>query len=259
MLLPLLQNNLLQGGSDVEVGASRASLSLTTYAATISYDINVAASAESLALSTAAATVALDVAVSASSAALTLATYDATISYDVNVSAGVKALSLTTYAATVDAGEVSVNVGTAALALTTYPATVEGTSAVVAASTGAGRSSRRPPTIYRVKVDGQPFEFRSLADAIAFLNQARDAAEQLAKTIVASSAQKQRLSSRKLPRPNVARPKIEVSSRDLRGAVNETKKEIDAIYERAVLDAEIAMLIEFAARERENEEIIWFM
>lgn len=131
MLLPLLQNNLLQGGSDVEVGVSVASLSLTTHAATISYDINVAVNAASLTLTTYPATVALDVAVNANAASLTLATHAATISYDVNVSAATAGLSLTTYSATVDTGDVNVAVGISALSLTTYPATVDATDAVI--------------------------------------------------------------------------------------------------------------------------------
>lgn len=127
-------------------------------------------------------------------------------------------------------------------------------ASVQIAPTGAGRS-RRVRHIYRVKVDGQQFEFKDLAAAITFLNEAKAAAQQLAQQTIANAVKRQSASSKKVEPPSIPMPKIEVSSRDLRGAVSATKREIAEIYSRAMRDAELAIMLELAIRDRDNEDI----
>lgn len=128
---------------------------------------------------------------------------------------------------------------------------------VIAAEAPAG--SRRPVrNIYRIRVDGQPFEFPNLAAAIEFLDQAKRTATQLAAKVTREATEIQRGTPLTVAPPKLDIPKITVSSRELRGAVTETKREIAAIYERAIRDAEIAMLLELDEREKHNETLIWF-
>lgn len=127
----------------------------------------------------------------------------------------------------------------------------------VLAESPAGRK-RRARNIYRVKVDGESFEFGSLAAALQFLDKAKRAAEQIAAQAVRQSLEKQRETKAEVIPPKFELPKFEYSSRDLRGAVTETKREIAEIYERAMRDAEIALMVELAQR-KQDEEIIWFM
>jgi len=132
MLLPLQLNNLLETSGDVEVSVGVASLTLTTYQATISYDVDVSVGTAGLTLATYSADVALDVDVAVSTAALSITTNAATISYDINVDAGTAALTVTTYQATVDTTtDIDVSVGTVNLGLTTYQATIDATDAVI--------------------------------------------------------------------------------------------------------------------------------
>jgi hypothetical protein len=51
-------------------------------------------------------------------------------------------------------------------------------------------------------------------------------------------------------------PKIEVSSRDLRAAVAQTKREIKAIYEHESELAELRMLLELSKRAQDDDETI---
>lgn len=125
------------------------------------------------------------------------------------------------------------------------------------AETPAGRS-RRTRNIYRIKVDGESFEFGSLAAALQFLDKAKRTAAQLAANAVRQSLEKQRETKAEVVPPTFEPPKFEYSSRDLRGAVTETKREINEIFERAVRDAEIAIMVELAQR-KQDEEIIWWL
>lgn len=128
-------------------------------------------------------------------------------------------------------------------------------------SAAAGRS-KRVRTIYRVKVDGHTFEFKSLADAIAFLEQAKATAVELAAQATREATEKQNASAERLPPPSFELPDIEISSRELRGAVTETKREIKEIYRKAVADIEVAMLATLRAREtleKDNEDTLWLL
>jgi len=114
----------------------------------------------------------------------------------------------------------------------------------------AGRKRFRD--IYRVTIDEQVFEFRSLAAAIQFLNQAKEAAALLAARKVAEASEKAEI-------PKFELPKIKISSRDLRPYVSATKAEISRTYRQAAIDAEIAILLEVQAKSEYNEEVIWFL
>lgn len=124
---------------------------------------------------------------------------------------------------------------------------------------GAGRATTRFRNIYRLKVDGNSFEFRSLADAIAFLERAKQAAARLALETRRKATELQSKQATPVRVEPLALPKIEASSRDLRAAVTETKREIAKTYRQAELDLEIALLLELADREKHNEEVIWLL
>lgn len=126
------------------------------------------------------------------------------------------------------------------------------TSAVVVntvASQDAGRK-RRTLNIYRVKVDGTAYEFRSLEDAIAFLERAKKAAATVAREAMRRATE--------MPSERVALepPKFEINTRELRVAARETRDEIDRIYRQANIDAEIAMLFAFDRIKIEDDENI---
>lgn len=122
--------------------------------------------------------------------------------------------------------------------------------------TDAGRPRRRIREIYRVTVDGEVFEFASLAEALELLNRAQALAARVA-------AQKARQATeRAIPQrsqPTLALPRIAVNSRDLRPAVTETKRVIAETYRRALVDAEIAVLIELKTRDEQNEDAMWLL
>ena len=138
---------------------------------------------------------------------------------------------------------------------------ISGQDAVAAqqAETPAGRKTRIR-SIYRVSIDGQKFEFRSLADALAFLQKAKQAAAQLAAEAARTATEKQRQSIQRVAPPRLKVPEIGISSRELRKAAAETKREIGVIYQAAVRDAEIAMLMELNRRaEDDDEALTWLM
>lgn len=114
-------------------------------------------------------------------------------------------------------------------------------------------AGRRTRNIYRVTVDGNKFEFKSYFDAIDFLDKTKAAAGALARETVRKA-----LDAKDVQPPKFERPKITISSRDLRGAVSETRKAIEAIYESATQDVEIAILIEIGRRKAEDEAI-WLL
>jgi hypothetical protein len=132
-------------------------------------------------------------------------------------------------------------------------------SAPKAGETQAGRKVRYRE-IYRVAVDGQKFEFRSLAAAIEFLNEAKRAAAKLAAEAARNATDAQRETGKRLPPPRLKVPEIGISSRELRKAAQETKREIEVIYQAAARDAEIAMLFELMKRaEDDDEALTWLM
>lgn len=119
-------------------------------------------------------------------------------------------------------------------------------------SQGAGRS-RKIRNIYRITIDGQVFECASLAEALELLDRARVLAQQLAQEQVRKATESPAVELKLDP------PKIEANTREIRGAVTETKREIAEIYRKALIDAEIAMLFELNQRAEDDDETILFL
>ena len=119
----------------------------------------------------------------------------------------------------------------------------------VGGSADAGR--RRPRvSIYRVKVDGQRFEFKSLAEAIAFLDKAKAFALQHAREVA-------RKATETTGKPiKVKAPEISYNTRELRPAVTAAEREIERIYRQAVIDAEIGMLFAMQKQAEDDEDSI---
>lgn len=145
----------------------------------------------------------------------------------------------------------------------TNKATADGWLASGSESSGAssaGSSGRRHVrNIYRLKIDGQPFEFRSLAEALTFLEKSKSVAYEYALRKTREATEKQRTAKGKIPLPELPRPKIEISSRELRGAVAETKREILDFYRKALEDANVAMIAELDSRTQHNEDVLWWL
>lgn len=138
-----------------------------------------------------------------------------------------------------------------ALPGTTVAITVSLGPQPVSAEVPAGRRQR---TIYRITIDGQRFECRSYADALALLERAKKAARQLIADRAAAAIEKQRDTARRVEVAKIEPPKIEVSSRDLRSVAAQTKREIKAIYEDEFRIAEIRMLMELSKRQGDDDE-----
>lgn len=127
------------GGGGTTVTPTTASLTLTTYAPTVSTPVVVTPSTASLTITAYAPTIALPVVATPDAAALTLTTYAPSIATPVTATPGTSSLTLTTYAPTVTAGgSVEVVPGTASLTLTTYAPTVTAGGAVEVTPTTAG-------------------------------------------------------------------------------------------------------------------------
>lgn len=125
-------------------------------------------------------------------------------------------------------------------------------------SQDAGRKVRER-RIYRVTVDGRLFEFRSLASALVFLEQAKEAAEKLALEATRKATDLQAESAAQVELPKLELPKITISSRELRAAASATRREIEVIYEKALVDAEIRILMELSKRAADDDEAILFL
>jgi hypothetical protein len=122
----------------------------------------------------------------------------------------------------------------------------------VAAEVPAGRIHR----VLSVTIDGVKFECGSLEDALELLAQAKDRAQRLAEDQAMWAVAAQRSAAEPIPVPKLYAPKIEVSSRKLRAAASQTKREIAAIYESELKIAELRMLLEVADRRQEEEDIL---
>lgn len=110
-------------------------------------------------------------------------------------------------------------------------------------------AGRRIRNIYRVTIDGQVFEFRTLQEALTLLDQAKKLAAKVAENDALWQIEK--------PKPKT--PEITVSSRELRKAASEAKREITAVYEKAALHAELRMLLEISQRREDDETILLLM
>lgn len=132
---------------------------------------------------------------------------------------------------------------------------VQGQLPITGTEVPAGRRIRYRD-IYRVTIDGQPFEFRTLAEALRFLERAKSLAQQVAQQRAreATNAKPDRKTPALMPVPQITG-----SSRELRGAISETKREIAATYRQALIEAEIAMLMELDDRTAHNQEVLWLL
>lgn len=110
-------------------------------------------------------------------------------------------------------------------------------------------AGRRVRNIFRVRVDGHRFEFTSLSQALQFLENAKERAAILANEAIAKAAQGGDF-------PNLKRPEIIISSRELRPALSQVKQEIDLLYERARRDAEIAIIMRTKYLEEQEDGLL---
>jgi hypothetical protein len=132
---------------DVNVNASTEALTLQENAATVAWGVNVSASTDALALAEYSASVVIDHDIQASKESLTLAENQATVSVDINVSAATESLVLAEYPANVSL-DVAVSGTTEALVLAEYPATVDvGSNVSVAANVESLVLSTYPATV----------------------------------------------------------------------------------------------------------------
>jgi len=157
-------------------------------------------------------------------------------------------------------GDVTLSLGGQSAQFTLGTITISGQDVpvVTTAETPAGRP-RRIRDIYRVRIDGQVFEFRTLQEALQFLERAKTAAHMLAQDKMREATELQAQSAKPLPPPVIKVPKIEISSRELRAAASATRREIEVIYEAAIRDAEIAMLMELNKRAEEDDEALMIL
>lgn len=118
-----------------------------------------------------------------------------------------------------------------------------------AASQDAG-SNRSYRFIYRVTIDGVVFEFATYQQAIALLGKAKETARKRAQDQAMWTIQ---------PGKPIKPPVITVSSRQLRAAANQTKREIVEIYEKEMQIAEMRMLLEIAQRKTDDDDSLMLL
>lgn len=116
-----------------------------------------------------------------------------------------------------------------------------------------GKRRRR----YFVEIDGQSFEVRSQAQAQEILSQAKEVAESHAEQMAKAVVRTQRGKGNKPVK--LATPKISSPNAELKSAVSETRKAINATYRRAAMEAEIAFLMAQKAEQDEEETILLLM
>ena len=121
--------------------------------------------------------------------------------------------------------------------------------APVFSQTPAGRKTRHLD-IYRVRIDGQTFEFKSYEAAVAFLEQAKKIA------IAQAQAHVKAVTERAEPLPALKKPVISFNTRELRAKASEATREIEVTYRQAMIDAEIAMIFALDRIQAEDEDTI---
>jgi hypothetical protein len=107
-------------------------------------------------------------------------------------------------------------------------------------------------TIYMVEVEGKKFFAPTLADALRILAKTKELAKKHAQTIARQATEKTKPNTPVRP---IRIPRIRGSD-PVKAAAVETQKEIKAIYESALRDAEIAMWMELDKRVKDDEETI---
>lgn len=112
------------------------------------------------------------------------------------------------------------------------------------------KRSRETRKRYYVEIDQQRFEVSSPTHAQALLERAKEVARTHAQEVAERAVQKKRKPSKKpvtLPTPSISSPNPE-----LKGAIQQAQAQINEVYRRAALDAELALL--FARRMAEEDE-----
>jgi hypothetical protein len=113
-------------------------------------------------------------------------------------------------------------------------------------SLGAGRRTRN---IYRITIDGVRFECRTYAEALALLAKAKETARKLAEDQAIWAITPESIKP-------IQAPVITVSSRELRSAAAQTKREIVDIYAKEMQLAETRMLMAIVQRRQDDDETI---
>lgn len=137
-------------------------------------------------------------------------------------------------------------VGDVTVALTGISAVFTAGNISVAPPLTADAGRRRVRSIYRITIDGQTFEFSTLQEALDLLAKAKEIAVKKAPEVVKPGT----------PPPM---PVITANTRELRPAITETKREIAKVYRQALIDVEIAQLMELDDRSKHNEDVITFL
>jgi hypothetical protein len=122
-------------------------------------------------------------------------------------------------------------------------------------STAAGKSSqsKKPRKKLSVEIDGEVFAVGSREEAAALLAQAKEAAEEQARLAVERAVKAERRPTRRVladARKSLKPPEI-VASEEFVAEAEALTKEIEAIYQDAMVKVEIAALMR---REEEDEE-----
>lgn len=113
----------------------------------------------------------------------------------------------------------------------------------------AGRKTRHLD-IYRVRIDGQTFEFKTYEAAVAFLEQAKKIA------IAQAQAHVKAVTERAEPLPALKKPVISFNTRELRAKASEATREIEVTYRQAMIDAEIAIIFAMDRQADDDEDAI---
>jgi hypothetical protein len=115
----------------------------------------------------------------------------------------------------------------------------------------AGRARRRRPRRLVVEIDGQDFEVGSEAEARELLDRAKALAEQTAEQTVKREVKKAKRKKRAVA---IAAPVIETSAPELKSLVSQYRDDIEAIYQRMAIDAEISALLRKKLRDEDEDD-----
>lgn len=247
MLLPLLQNNLLEdAGDDLSLSLDNGSLTITGQS--ITFNIGVAVTAG--AVTVAGQSVAFSRGLAIGGGALTVAGQSVTFNRGVALNAG--ALTLAGQEITLFAGgdlEMSLEAGS----LTLTGQSVE--FALSGQSTGAGRKTRRRQRYY-VEIDGERFDVSSPEEAVAVLQQAATLAEQAAQSAADAIVKARIPRVRRLGKvaPVQIQPRIMTDAPQTQ-ALSEARAAIQRIYDEAAKAAELRLLMERQAYDDDEQDI----
>ena len=121
---------------------------------------------------------------------------------------------------------------------------------------GAGRRTRPRPQRFIIRIDGQEFVCQTMQEVYDLLRRAREAAELFSVQRAEQVANAVRDSAEPVELPSFDPPKIEINTREIRAAVNATKRDISETYRKAVIDMELRMIFELDKRADEQEDSI---